>query len=165
MRRAGARGLAAVLVLGLLGSVAAAQAPAGKYNPAPAPIRWPSWLVGRSAATNKDPAVQKVLTGEEARAVATLTVEQAAEEQQRQLNAFLRRTQVCDRLKQIALQNNDTELERQADLLQQRAFEIYQQQVATLPRPAARNSQAVPPGRPAAGTVIEVPAPGLASER
>lgn len=43
---------------------------------------------------------------------------------------FLRRQQVCDRLRELAQDSNDTELERQAELLEQRAWWIYEQRTA-----------------------------------
>jgi hypothetical protein len=46
---------------------------------------------------------------------------------------LLRRLAVCDKLKQVALQNGDAELERQADQLDARAWEVYNQRIANLP--------------------------------
>jgi hypothetical protein len=43
---------------------------------------------------------------------------------------FLRRQQVCDRLRELALESGDAELERQAELLEQRAWWIYEQRTA-----------------------------------
>ena len=43
---------------------------------------------------------------------------------------FLRRQKVCDRLREVALENGDDELERQAELLEQRAWWLYEQRTA-----------------------------------
>jgi hypothetical protein len=58
----------------------------------------------------------------------------AAREQKRAMNAFLRRMQVCDRLREIAYNTNDTELEQQANDLEEQARRLYEQQTARLPR-------------------------------
>jgi len=43
---------------------------------------------------------------------------------------FLRRQQACDKLREIAEEKNDAELQRQAELLEQRAWWIYEQRTA-----------------------------------
>lgn len=43
---------------------------------------------------------------------------------------FLRRQQVCDRIREAALARGDAELEKQAQLLEQRAWFIYEQRTA-----------------------------------
>lgn len=43
---------------------------------------------------------------------------------------FLRRQQVCDRIREAALASGDLELEKQAQLLEQRAWFIYEQRTA-----------------------------------
>jgi hypothetical protein len=55
-----------------------------------------------------------------------------AAEQQRQINAVLRRMEVCDRLRMIAFQTSNEELLRQADALEARARDIYNRQTAQL---------------------------------
>ena len=45
---------------------------------------------------------------------------------------YLRRMQVCDRLREIALETGDQTLEKQAELLEDRARTIYQQRSAQL---------------------------------
>jgi hypothetical protein len=61
------------------------------------------------------------------------TVDSAIAEQQRQMNAVLRRMEVCDRLRMAALQTGNEQLMRQADELEARAREIYNRQTAHLP--------------------------------
>jgi hypothetical protein len=48
--------------------------------------------------------------------------------------AYWRRVAVCDKLTDIALQTNDTELHDRAEQLQQRAFEVYMARVNGLPK-------------------------------
>jgi hypothetical protein len=64
------------------------------------------------------------------------TAARIAAEQQRQINAVLRRMEVCDRLRMIAFQISNEELLRQADELEARAREIYSRQTAHLSAPA-----------------------------
>lgn len=54
---------------------------------------------------------------------------------QRELDAYLRRMQVCDRLKEIADETGDSALEQQAELMAQRAWFVYQQRTAQLKLP------------------------------
>jgi hypothetical protein len=46
---------------------------------------------------------------------------------------FLRRLAVCDRLRQIALETGDEALEKQADVLQEKAEAVYKQKTSSLP--------------------------------
>src|SRR5262249_46459985 len=50
----------------------------------------------------------------------------AASAQERELNAYWRRIEVCDQLREFAVDTGNEELERQADELSQRAFTVYQ---------------------------------------
>jgi hypothetical protein len=63
-------------------------------------------------------------------------VEPAAAEQQRRMNALIRRMEVCDRLRMIADQTGNDALMIQANELEERANAIYRQQVSGLPLPA-----------------------------
>jgi hypothetical protein len=58
--------------------------------------------------------------------------EKTAHVQKREMNAFMRRQAVCDRLRQIADATGDGELARQANELEQRAWLIYQRRTAGL---------------------------------
>ena len=51
-----------------------------------------------------------------------------------ELQAYWRRTRVCDRLSQIGLDTGNTELQEQAYQLQQRVFEVYRQRIGGAPR-------------------------------
>jgi hypothetical protein len=59
--------------------------------------------------------------------------ESAAAQQQRHMNAWFRRVQVCDRLRMIALQTGNDTLRDQADELEERANALYRQQTSGLP--------------------------------
>ena len=50
---------------------------------------------------------------------------------QAELNKALRREAVCQRLREIADETNDPELAKQADLLESRAWAVYEQKVST----------------------------------
>jgi|GEM_PF-4899142 hypothetical protein len=64
------------------------------------------------------------------------SVESAIAEQQRRMNALIRRMEVCDRLRMIANQTGNEALMIQANELEERANAIYRQQTASLPLPA-----------------------------
>jgi hypothetical protein len=63
------------------------------------------------------------------------TVAATAAEQQRHMNAWFRRMEVCDRLRTIANQTGDEALMNQANELEERANLIYRQQTSVLPMP------------------------------
>jgi len=63
----------------------------------------------------------------------TNQVDAAANERERELEALLRRQKVCLKLQEIALKNNDEELMRKAEQMDERAREIYAQRTAHLP--------------------------------
>ena len=50
----------------------------------------------------------------------------------REQAAYLRRLAVCDQLREIALKNNDDDLNRQADELQSQAWEVYSRHVGAI---------------------------------
>ena len=50
----------------------------------------------------------------------------------REKEIWLRRTEICQRLREIALTNNDDTLLRKADQLDQRAWETYMQRISTV---------------------------------
>ena len=89
---------------------------------------------------SKSPAVRPVGgdTGAYSGAAPTrAAVEEAAQVRKREEAAYLRRVAVCDKLTAIAYQSNDTQLQEQADQLQQRAFDVYMQRIAHLPNAQA----------------------------
>src|SRR5690348_12639595 len=154
MRRVGAWGMAAALVVGLGAAVAEAGERDGNTRPEPRGLL--SGLFGDKpkAKTDKQPAADD-------RPAPSRTTEAVLLEQQRQMNALLRRMQVCDRLRLIAEQTGNDELMRQADVLEARAEEVYRQQTAQLPLPSQPlEADATPPApKPA---VKPADAPGRA---
>ncbi len=145
MRRLSLGGVAAALLLGL--GVAVATTRAGDYleENTPEPKGLLSGMFGekpKSQAPRKntknskhgksapEAAPRPVLTAEGG------SVEMAAAEQQRRMNALIRRMEVCDRLRMIADQTGNEALMLQANELEERANAIYRQQMAGLPAPA-----------------------------
>jgi hypothetical protein len=120
MRGAEAGKMASALVLGLAATVALAQdkedgKPRGLLN---------TWFGGQTKVDKKPAA--------EGNPVAAEPVRPAVVDQEKCMRAFLRRQAVCDRLRDVARQLNDTSLERQADELESRAWEVYQKQTCQL---------------------------------
>jgi hypothetical protein len=98
----------------------------------------PSPEVAKAAKEqNKKPAKPlKQMDDEEEKPTAsrpTNQVDAAANERERELEALLRRQKVCLKLQEIALKNNDEELMRKAEQMDERAREIYAQRTAHLP--------------------------------
>jgi hypothetical protein len=121
--------MAAALVMGL-GAAATAGQPDGDSKSSP-PGLLSNLFADKSKSKTKAGADKAALV-EEKPAEAN-TVETLAAEQQKQMNAILRRMEVCDRLRMVALQTNNEELMRQADELEARAREIYRRHTAQLP--------------------------------
>jgi hypothetical protein len=143
MRRLGVwGGLGTAILLGL-GTAALAEDPAdgaaaphpnnGWYGhlffsndkPAPAPAPVP--------VRNDKKADRKGTKSPEAPAKVAPVVDEAAQQRNREEAAYLRRLAVCDKLKQIAYQTNDEKLQRQAEQLDERVWEVYSQRIANLP--------------------------------
>jgi hypothetical protein len=134
MRRVGAGGLLTALIVGLAMSGTVLGGPFGGNDLSPSGDSssgakkgnwWDGWTGGKAKEAKKAPVTVE-------RPLAPNPAETMAFEQQRQMNAYLRRVAVCDRLRDIAFQNNDTELQRQADQLELRAWEIYRQHTANV---------------------------------
>jgi hypothetical protein len=144
MRKLGAKVLAAAL-LGTLASVATAQEAEDKPAP-PSRTTWSGRLFswGEKSPDKVEEAKGPVPAGPS-------PLEQTAREQERLRKAVLRRTQVCMRLRQIALDTDDSELEQRADELEARAWEIYRQQAVRLGLPMSleEGPPAFPPAAPA----------------
>ena len=146
MRKFGAWGLAAVLVLGL----AAMHGWAGdddedhtEVKPPPRPfIRWSPWAVKMfriddSPAPVKKPQPKPKKTASAAKKAPqtvkpTPVVNEAAGDRAREEAALMRRLEVCDKLKEIALRTNDGELFRRAEVLDERARTTYAQRTSYL---------------------------------
>jgi hypothetical protein len=135
-------GIAAGLGLWQL-SAAPARAEKDTYQPPrPAKKAW-WWPFGDSSSAKKEEAekkkkeeaAQKANAKEAARklkdpiqapAPAVETV-QASVNTSKEQAKFIRRQQVCDRLREVAIETGNVELEKQAQLLEQRAWLIYEQ--------------------------------------
>lgn len=98
--------------------------------------RWSLWPFGKKeepkkTATKKEPEKKKDHADEPAarpivQQQGTMDPTFAAREQAK----VLRRQQVCDRLRDLAVEMNDPKLDAQAQLLEQRAWFIYEQRTA-----------------------------------
>lgn len=108
------------------------------------------WPFGRTASARSQPTPMPVAGGTTASNVltnvtpASTSNKERAAALQKELDAYLRRMQVCDRLKEVADETGDTALEQQAELMAQRAWFVYQQRTAQLKLPglAPLNEQA-----------------------
>jgi hypothetical protein len=146
MRRRRWGGVAAALLVGLGAAVATARG--GEYveNNSPQAEGLLSGLFHEKprkqtkAVKNARSAQNTPNTGEgqpqPVASVASGSVESAIAEQQRRMNALIRRMEVCDRLRMIANQTGNEALMMQANELEERANAIYRQQTASLPLPA-----------------------------
>src|SRR6185437_17020064 len=133
MRRVGAWGMATALMVGLGMAAAAAAEPDSDVLTSPAKSGWwSSWFGEKPKPKHK---VEKKTIAEEPPALPN-PAEMGVVEQKRQMNAVLRRMEVCDRLRMVALQSGNEDLMRQADELEARAREVYRQQTAHLPAAA-----------------------------
>lgn len=128
MRIRWARGIA-VALLGTAASVGWAQQPAGTSQDT-----GKSWFGSLFTDERSKPAA-KAEAVPVARPSVASSIKKAQEERAQQRADYMRRLQVCDRLRQIALEGNDMELERQADELEARARQVYKDQSAR-PTPA-----------------------------
>jgi hypothetical protein len=146
--------LAAALLLGLSASVAWAQEKQTPEDVAAAAAKGNGWgLWGAKKKADDKKAAPLPPPGPS-------RTERAALEQMRQMKAFFRRQEVCTRLEEIALENNDPELERQAQLLGDMNWQVYKQHTAGLPLGPVADDEAVLGGRLATDTAL--PRPGRA---
>jgi hypothetical protein len=127
MRRLGAGVLAAAL-LGTVVTVAAAQ---DEGDAKEVPVDRAPWKAHSASSKPKaSPAADKKAPA--AKPSGPSKAERTAEEQAQQRNALLRRLQVCNRLRQVAQEKGDAELESRADALEAQAWDVYQRQAARL---------------------------------
>lgn len=126
MRKVGKGPLTAVLVLGLFTAVAVAQ-PADS-GPAAAGEGgwWGRWFGARPGPAAKAPAE----VAEKPVVPVPSEAESVAQEQERHFRAYLRRLDVIDKLRQVALDTGNDDLARQADELDQQVNTLYNRQVA-----------------------------------
>jgi hypothetical protein len=126
MRRFRVWGVAAALAVGAGGSVATAADARPWYKrmfggpPAPAPVG-PTVRTGPViAAPNSAPST------------APLSPDMVAAAFKAESDAYLRRMDVCLKLRQAALERNDDSLNRQVDELERQAKAIYEQRISAL---------------------------------
>ncbi|MFO0877629.1 MAG: hypothetical protein U0840_09760 [Gemmataceae bacterium] len=117
MRRTGA-GCLAVLGLSIATTMLCAQSPAKKYSPKASETTsswWKGWFgSGKEEAQSATPPP-------------SLTVADRAMELDRLMRAYWRRQEICDRLRDIALQQNDNSLYEEASRLEEMAWRLHQQ--------------------------------------
>lgn len=142
MRTLAALGLTTALALGMstsLGFGAADEEVVKKessWNPA-------TWFGSKetkkkpTADTEKAPAKKVLIKAGKT----TTIVDEAAAQRAQEESALLRRILVCDRLKEIALSNNDTSLLNRVEQLEERARNAYQNRTAALPTGGALESE------------------------
>jgi hypothetical protein len=132
MRRAKLGVLTAVgLVLGAAGLSASAQTVDGDLSTAPRPkpsILWSGWGPGGFGGKGRSAVPPQKLAPAAAVPAAPVPVPVTVD-REREQNAFWRRLAVCQKLKEIAVLNNDVALERQVEQLEQQVFEVYQQRL------------------------------------
>ncbi len=116
MRIPGA-GRLAVLGLGVAVSLACAQSPA-KFKAEPTESTsswWQNWFGSKKEQPKPTEAIP-----------VAPTVEDKHAKLERLMKAYLRRQEVCDRLRDIALQNNDDKLYEEANRLEELAWRLHQ---------------------------------------
>jgi hypothetical protein len=143
MRKLLAWGIAGVVFAGL----AVASGRAGdddddnyQQKPAPRPfIRWSPYFAGMNAAAPSKPdpvkaadrskkeTVKKSADNSKAKAV----VDETAALRAREETTLMRRLEICDKLKEIALRTNDNDLFRKAEVLDEQARAAYTQRTAS----------------------------------
>jgi hypothetical protein len=147
MRRLGSWGFEVALVAGVLAAAAWAgeEKPAGRDSQQAAEDSGPKWTWGGNLFGRKGKPVPPKPAPKPAPETAKTPPkpskpaggDAAVAERRREEAAFLRRLEVCDRLKEIAVRTNDTDLLRQAEQLSERAWATYSQHTAHLPGSAA----------------------------
>jgi hypothetical protein len=134
MRKFGMRGSAALLLVGLIGTIATAQSPGagGKYNPTPTAgtsSLWSDWF-GNNNKPKLEPS--KDNKGAAPKVTPVLTPADKARELTRYQKASERRMEVCLKLQEIAAQLNDPALYEEAQRLNELAAQVYKEQAEHL---------------------------------
>ncbi len=89
----------------------------------------PGRLEEKRKAAEEAKAAQQAAKNKDKEQVAKAKTE--SNSRQAELNKALRREAVCQKLREIAEETNDPELSKQADLLESRAWAIYEQKMST----------------------------------
>jgi hypothetical protein len=147
MRKLTMWGLPAALIVGLGAAVALAGEQGTEDSDAKQParpfIRWSPWVTRMMATpppTQRAPAPKPKPKPEKQTAKKapppskpTPVVQQAAGERAREEAALMRRLEVCDKLTEIAVRTNDTELLHRAEQLDERVRTTYSRRTSSLP--------------------------------
>ena len=148
MRRVGAGMTAAVLLAGLAATAASAQQSDGDLHAAAPKTKaiWDGWFT--PAPKPAEPKPDAVVTPA---AVGPSAADLAAMARKRERAALDRRWEVCDRLMEVAVRNNDQAMQAQIEQLHDRAWEVYQQRTSGVfvSSPVTTDEKAAPGGRPA----------------
>lgn len=135
---------------GLSAALAGAAAPLAVAADSPPGKPWYSRVFGGSSAAAESPPAAKTFAELPARSIAyapldpdTLTQALKAEQE-----AWGRRVEVCTKLREIAAQQNDDELYRQATDLELQATALYDARVSRLGVKSPKRSAASEPARP-----------------
>jgi hypothetical protein len=141
-------GTAAVLLLGLAGSIRAQDAD-DDDEPPPAKPAWYQRLLPFRKKPAAKPAPAPARETKASAPVQLSPAQVAAIQQNREKADVLRRLAVCDKLREIALVREDDELRRKADQLDQRAWDMYLKHTAQTPLGVAafQSEQAGSPAR------------------
>jgi hypothetical protein len=118
----------AVLLTGMAASAALAQQPDGDlHSAAPKPKAfWDGWFTAAAKPAEKKPdALAAPPAGPSAAEIAAAT-------RKRELASYSRRMEVCDRLMDVAVQNNDEAMQTRIEQLKDRAWNLYQQRTGGL---------------------------------
>jgi hypothetical protein len=145
MRKLWVCGLATVLCAGLAASNAWAKDDddddSSQAKPPPRPaIRWSHYFAGMETYSQPKPETAKPAAKPKKQTSKTPVekpppknpAHEAASERAREEAILMRRLEVCDKLKEIALRTNDGELFRRAEVLDERARTTYAQRTSYL---------------------------------
>lgn len=127
MRRFGAWGLTAALATGA--GVAAGIAADPPVPPSSTAKPWYGRLLGDSEP-GQPPATERATPARPPIPTAPLAPEVVADALQAEQDAYLRRLEVCTKLRQLALESNDEAMLQQADTLERQATALYHGRVA-----------------------------------
>jgi hypothetical protein len=128
MRIVGTGMAVAVLLSGLAASAALAQETDGDlHSAAPKPKSfWDGWFAPAPKPVEKKfDKLAAPPAGPSAAEIASAT-------RKRERAAYSRRMEVCDRLMEVAVQNNDDAMQARIEQLKDRAWELYQQRTGAL---------------------------------
>ena len=128
LRRLG--GAAVALVLGLTVSVHAAD---DDTPPPPAKNKFLGGRFGRPKDDKATPTPPKDAAG----IVRSPASDALEADRVKEFQDYMRRLEVCDRLKEIAERTNNKDLDRQAQMLTERAFQVYMQRSGAPPAESA----------------------------